>query len=34
MANELKKLKNGKQRNINKLWFILAFQMWYFKYIK
>ena len=34
IANELKKLKNGKQRNINKLWFILAFQMWYFKYIK
>lgn len=32
--NEYKKLKNNQKVNINKLWFILVFQMWYEKYMK
>ncbi|KIM05685.1 MAG: hypothetical protein KN64_02015 [Sulfurovum sp. AS07-7] len=34
IQKEHEKLKNNKPLNINKLWFILVFQMWYEKYVK
>ncbi len=34
IKKEHKKLKNSTPVNINKLWFILVFEMWYEKYIK
>jgi len=33
IQKEYQKLKNNKVLNINKLWFILVFQMWYDRYI-
>ncbi len=33
IKNEYQKLKNSKAININKLWFVLVFQMWYEKYM-
>ena len=33
IQKEYQKLKDNKQMNINKLWFILVFQMWYEKYM-
>jgi len=33
IKKEYKKLKNNKTVNINKLWFILVFEMWYQKYM-
>lgn len=33
IQKEYQKLKDNKQMNINKLWLILVFQMWYRKYI-
>ena len=33
IQKEYQKLKNGDALNINKLWFILVFQMWYERYI-
>lgn len=34
IQKEYQKLKEEKQININKLWFILVFQMWHEKYVK
>lgn len=34
VQKEYQKLKDNKQMNINKLWLILVFQMWYRKYLK
>lgn len=34
VQREYQKLKDNKQININKLWYILVFQMWYEKYVK
>ena len=34
IEKEYNKFKNGKALNINKLWFILVFQLWYEKYLK
>jgi asparagine synthase (glutamine-hydrolysing) len=34
IQQELNKLKNQETLNINKLWFILVFQMWYEKYMQ
>lgn len=34
VQREYQKLKDNKQISINKLWYILVFQMWYEKYVK
>lgn len=34
IQKDYQKLKDNKQMNINKLWLILVFQMWYRKYLK